>query len=126
MPNCTEEFPDRKIEFGRLGRRVVEGRFDGGSMTSDAGVMLLSATDRKLGLINAAARCISDPRNPLLIKHGVVDMLRQRVYGLALGWEDLNDHQALRQDVAMQTAVGVDDDIASAYSGDRDQSFWRP
>jgi hypothetical protein len=114
MPNCTEEFQARKIEFGRLGRRIIEGRFDGGSMTSDAGVMLLGATDRKLGLINAAARCISDPRNPLLIKHDVVDMLRQRVYGLALGWEDLNDHQALRQDVAMQTAVGVDDDIASA------------
>lgn len=114
MPNCTEEFEASKIEFGRLGRRVVEGRFDGGSMTSDAGVMLLGATDRKLGLIAAAARCIADPRNPLLITHGIVDMLRQRVYGLALGWEDLNDHQSLRQDVAMQTAVGVDDDIASA------------
>ena len=114
MPNCTEEIQTSKIEFGRLGRRVVEGRFDGGSMTSDAGVMLLGATDRKLDLINAAARCIADPRNPLLIKHDVVDMLRQRVYGLALGWEDLNDHQALRQDVAMQTAVGVDTDIASA------------
>ena len=114
MSNCTEETQTNKIEFGRLGRRVVQGCFDGGSMTSDAGVMLLGATDRKLGLINAAARCIADPRNPLLIKHEVVDMLRQRVYGLALGWEDLNDHQALRQDVAMQTAVGVDSDIASA------------
>lgn len=114
MPNCTEEIQTSKIEFGQLGRRIVEGRFDGGSMTSDAGVMLLGATDRKLGLTHAAARCIADPRNPLLIKHNVVDMLRQRVYGLALGWEDLNDHQALRQDVAMQTAVGVDNDIASA------------
>jgi Transposase DDE domain group 1 len=114
MPNCTEEFGSRQIEFGRLGRRVVEGRFDGGSMTSDAGVMLLGATDRRLGLIPAAARCIADPRDPLLIKHTVLDMLRQRVYGLALGWEDLNDHQALRCDVALQTAVGVDADIASA------------
>lgn len=113
-PNCTEEIQTSKIELGRLGRRVVEGCFDGGSMTSNAGVMLLSATDRKLGLIAAAARCIADPRNPALITHPVVDMLRQRVYGLALGWEDLNDHQARRQDVAMQTAVGVDDDIASA------------
>jgi hypothetical protein len=114
MPNCTEEFEARKIEFGRLGRRVVEGRFDGGSMTSDAGVMLLGALDRKLGLLQAAANCIADPRNPLLIKHKVVDMLRQRVYGLALGWEDLNDHSALRSDVAMQTAVGVDEQVASA------------
>jgi hypothetical protein len=83
-------------------------------MTSDGGVMLLGATDRKLGLMEAAARCIADPRSPLLIKHGVADMLRQRVYGLALGWEDLNDHGALRDDVAMQTAVGVDCEVASA------------
>ena len=114
MPNCTEEIGTSKIEFGQLGRRVVEGRFDGGSMTSDGGVMLLGATDRKLGLMEAAARCIADPRSPLLIKHGVADMLRQRVYGLALGWEDLNDHGALRDDVAMQTAVGVDREVASA------------
>jgi hypothetical protein len=114
MPNCTEETQTSKIEFGRLGRRIVQGHFDGASMTSDAAVMLLGAAARKLGLIDAPARCIADPRNPLLIKHDVVDMLRQRVYALALGWEDLNDHQALRQDVAMQTAVGVDTDIASA------------
>jgi hypothetical protein len=113
-PNCTEAADVGVIDFGRLGRRVVEGRFDGGSMTSDGGVMLLSAVDRKLGLIEAASGCIADPRNPLLIKHAVRDMLRQRVYGLALGWEDLNDHAALRQDVAMQTAVGVDREVASA------------
>ena len=113
-PNCTEQIESPSIEFGRLGRRVVEGRFDGGSMTSDGGVMLLGEVDRKLGLIAAAARCIADPRSPLLIKHAVRDMLRQRVYGLALGWEDLNDHGALRCDVAMQTAVGVDREVASA------------
>ena len=83
-------------------------------MTSDGGVMLLGATDRKLGLMDAAARCIADPRSPLLIKHGVRDMLRQRVYGLALGWEDLSDHGTLRHDVAIQTAVGVDAPVASA------------
>jgi hypothetical protein len=114
MPNCTEEIGTNKIEFGRLGRPVVEGRFDGGSMTSDGGVMLLGEVDRKIGLLDAASRCIADPRNPLLIKHGVRDMLRQRVYGLALGWEDLNDHDALRSDVAIQTAVGVDREVASA------------
>jgi DDE family transposase len=115
-PDCTGqgELELGVIDFGRLGRRDVEGRFDGGSMTSDGGVMLLSATDRKIGLTAAAARCIADPRNPLLITHAVRDMLRQRVYGLALGWEDLNDHRALRQDVAMQTAVGVDREVASA------------
>jgi hypothetical protein len=115
-PNCTGqgELELGVIDFGRLGRRQVEGRFDGGSMTSDGGVMLLAAADRKIGLTAAAARCIADPRNPLLITHAVRDMLRQRVYGLALGWEDLNDHKALRGDVAMQTAVGVDREVASA------------
>jgi hypothetical protein len=115
-PNCTgqQELDLGLIDFGRLGRRQIEARFDGGSMTSDAGVMLLSAVDRKIGLTAAAARCIADPRNPLLITHAVRDMLRQRVYGLALGWEDLNDHKALRQDVAMQTALGVDREVASA------------
>ena len=113
-PSCTEEIDVGSMDFGRLGRRVVQGRFDGGSMTSDGGVMLLGQVDRKLGLMDAAARCIADPRNPLLITHDVRDMLRQRVYGLALGWEDLNDHGALRCDVAVQTAVGVDHEIASA------------
>jgi hypothetical protein len=114
MPNCTEEIGTGKIDFGRVGRRVIEGCFDGGSMTSDGGVMLLGETDRKLGLLDAAARCIPDPRNPLLIRHAVRDMLRQRVYGLALGWEDLSDHGWLREDVAMQTAIGVEPKVASA------------
>jgi Transposase DDE domain group 1 len=113
-PNCTEEVDAASIELGRLGRRVVEARFNGGSMTSDDGVMLLGQVDRKLGLLDAVARCIADPRSPLLIKHGVVDMLHQRAYALALGWEDLNDHGALRCDVAMQTTVGVDREVASA------------
>ena len=113
-PNCSEEIDVGPLDFGRLGRRTVEGRFDGGSMTSDGGVMLLAQVDRKLGLMDAAARCIADPRSPLLIKHGVRDMLRQRVYALALGWEDLNDHGALRRDVALQTAVGVEREVASA------------
>jgi Transposase DDE domain group 1 len=86
MPNCTEETGPHKIEFGRLGRRVVEGCFDGGSLTSDAGVMLLAETDRKLGLCDAAARCIADPRSPLLVTPAVRDMLRQRVYGPATSW----------------------------------------
>lgn len=114
MPNCTEEIGAERIDFGHLGRRVVEGRFDGGSMTSDGGVMLLGQTDRKLGLLDAAARCIPDPRNPALIKHSVRDMLRQRVYGLALGWEDLIDHGRLREDVVLQTAIGVEREVASA------------
>lgn len=74
------------LECGRLGRRVVEARFDGGSMTSDTGMMPLSKVDPRLGLLAAAARCIADPRSPLLITHAAHEMLRQRVYGLARGW----------------------------------------
>ena len=85
MPNCTEEIGSNKINFGRVGRRVVEGFFDGGSMTSDGSVMLLGETDRRLGLVDAAARWISDPRNPLLIRHAVRDMLRHGETGLHEG-----------------------------------------
>lgn len=114
MPNGTEGFTSKPLEMGRLGRRVIEGRFDGGNMTSDAGVMLLAALDRRLELIDTAADCIADPRDPEAITHSVRDMLRQRVYGLVQGWEDLNDHAQLRADVAYQTAVGRDDELASA------------
>ena len=108
-PNGTEqtELDLGVMDFGRLGRRQVQGCFDGGRMTSDAGVMLLSALNRKLGLSTAAVRCIADPRDPLLITHALCDMLRQRVYGLALGWEDLNDHQAPRHDVVLQTLLAA-------------------
>lgn len=114
MTKCSNAFERKTIEFSRQGKRVVEGQFDGGSITSDAGVMLLAETDRKIGLTQGAAVHINDPRNPLRITHTVRDMLRQRVYGLALGWEDLNDHRALREDIAMQTAVGVEREVASA------------
>lgn len=114
MPNCTEDIPSTRLEFGRLGRRVIEGRFDGGNMTGDGGVMLLAALDQRLGLIDTAARSIVDPREPSSIRHSIRDMLRQRVYGLVQGWEDINNHAQLRRDIAYQTAVGRDNDLASA------------
>ena len=70
MPERTPQKSTKTVEFSNFGRRVVEGRFDGASMTSDGGVMLLNETDRKLGLTQAPARCIPDPRSPLLITHG--------------------------------------------------------
>ena len=66
MPNCTQDISSARLEFGHLGRRVIEGRFDGGNMTSDGGVMLLAALDQRLGLTDAAARSIADPREPFL------------------------------------------------------------
>jgi hypothetical protein len=114
MPSCIEALPSTRLEFGRLGRRGIEGRFDGGSMTSDGGVMLLAKLDQRLGLTEAAARSITDPREPSAIIHSIRDMLRQRVYGLVQGWEDLNNHPQLRRDIAYQSAVGRADDLASA------------
>jgi hypothetical protein len=92
----------------------VEAAFDGGAVTSDAGVLLLRQADRKLGLLAQAAKGMKDPRDPRRITHSQVSMLRQRVYGIALGHEDLNDHETLRNDLALQTAVGRVDPLASA------------
>jgi hypothetical protein len=85
MPNCTQDIFATRLEFGHLGRRVIEGRFDGGSMTSDGCVMLLAALDKRLGLIDAAARAMVDPREPSSITHSIRDLFHQRVYGLVQG-----------------------------------------
>jgi hypothetical protein len=110
MPKCTKS----RIDFGRFGRRVIEVDFSGGDLSSDGGVLLLRQVDRHLGLSCAAAAAIPDPRDPERIRHGLRDLLAQRLYGLCCGYEDLNDHKTLRDDVLMQTAVGRDEALASA------------
>jgi hypothetical protein len=110
MPKCTKD----KIDFGRFGRRVIEADFSGGDLSSDGGVLLLRQVDGHLGLSRAAAAAIPDPRDPERIRHGLRDLLAQRLYGLCCGYEDLNDHKTLRDDVLMQTAVGRDEALASA------------
>jgi hypothetical protein len=92
----------------------VEARFDGGAVSSDAGVLLLRQADRKLGLLAEVAKRLKDPRDPGRVTHSQASMLRQRVYGIALGHEDLNDHETLRNDLALQTAVDRADPLASA------------
>ncbi|MCG8430468.1 MAG: IS1380 family transposase, partial [Candidatus Omnitrophica bacterium] len=86
------------LSFASLGRQEVVANFDGGRLTSDAGALLLREADIDLGLTAALADCISDPRNPLYVIHEVQTMLAQRITGIALGYEDLNDHQTLRED----------------------------
>ena len=76
--------------------------------------MLLRQADRRLGLTRALAEVLPDPRDPALITHSLADLLRQRIYGLALGYEDLNDHDTLRHDLAWQTAVERDEPLASS------------
>ena len=110
MPKCT----DGRIDFGRFGRRVVEADFSGGDLSSDGGLLLLRQVDQHLGLSRAAAAAIPDPRDPERIEHRLRDLLAQRLYALCCGYEDLNDHQVLRGDVLLQTAVGRDQALASA------------
>lgn len=100
--------------FGRLGRRLIEANFEGGALSSDGGLMLLQQVDRKIGLSAAIAAAMHDPRNPDFIVHELRDLVAQRLYGLCCGYEDLNDHAALRQDPLMQTAVGTGENLGSS------------
>jgi len=102
----------KTIEITRCKGRKVQANFNGGEITSDAGALLLKLADKMTGLTKRIA--ITDSRCKGKINHEAADLLRQRVYGIALGYEDLNDHATLRKDTAIQTAVGADKDLASS------------
>lgn len=108
MPNCTND----KVTFGRVGRRVVEAAFDGGDIVSDGGAVLLRQVDQRIGLTRAAAAVFDDPRRAASVKHGMREMLAQRIYALCCGWQDVTDHNTLRHDLVLQTAVGQADELA--------------
>ena len=101
----TECSPDL-FGFARVEGRSVVASFDGGAITSDAGALLLGATDRAIGLVDRFAACFRDARSPALIEHAVRTLIGQRVFGLALGYEDLNDHDELRHDPMMAVLAG--------------------
>ena len=103
-----------QLEFPGCKGRRVEASFEGGNVTSDGGVLLLRQADRLLGLTAAATKLLEDPRRQASCEHIQLSMIRQRVYGLALGYEDLNDHNHLRHDLAWQTAVERDKPGASS------------
>lgn len=84
--------------FASVEGRRVEAGFDGGAISSDAGAVLLGATDRAVGLVDRFAECFRDGRRAELVEHEVRTLAGQRVFGLALGYEDLNDHDWLRHD----------------------------
>ena len=104
----TECTPVR-FEFKGLGRRKVQGAFDGGHISSDGGAVLLRELDARLGITQALAACFTDYRDPELIEHSVLELVRQRVYGIALGYEDLNDHDDLKWDPLLAVALGKRD-----------------
>ena len=127
MANCTVQ----KALFPGLKRRQIEANFNGGDITSDGGVLLLRQVDRLLGLSEAVSKALGDTRRQASCVHDGLSLLKQRVYGLALGYEDLNDHQSLRRDIGIQTGVDRSEVLAGASTlcrfenrADR-ESAWR-
>lgn len=101
----TECIPDT-FTFQDLGKRQVTARFDGGFITSDGGALLLREIDAKFQFLERFAHCFTDHRDSERVEHPLVDLLKQRVFGLCLGYEDLNDHDRLRLDPLLAVAVG--------------------
>jgi hypothetical protein len=102
MTECNQS----GFEFEACGRREIIARFDGGTISSDGGAFLLRHTDKRLNLLPRLAECFLDGRNQELVEHSVLEMVSQRVYGLALGYEDLNDHDQLRKDPVFAILAG--------------------
>jgi hypothetical protein len=102
MTECNQS----TFEFAAHFSRQVVARFDGGTITTDSGGLLLRETDWRLNLLPRFAECFLDARNPVFVEHSVQELVSQRVYGLALGYEDLNDHEQLRQDPLLRVLAG--------------------
>ncbi len=118
--SATECNPS-SLDFHALGRREVVGRFDGGSITSDGGGLLLREAERLTGIIEQFAACFTDHRDPDLIEHTAHDLIAQRIYALGLGYEDLNDHDDLRHDPLLAVLVGKLDPTGSGRLRQRDR-----
>jgi hypothetical protein len=105
MTECNQS----SFGFAACGKREIVARFDGGTISSDGGAFLLRQTDQRLNLLPRLAECFLDGRNQDLIEHTVAEMVAQRIYGLALGYEDLNDHEQLRKDPVFGILAGRDE-----------------
>ncbi len=105
MTECTQQ----SLEFHHLGRREIVARFDAPAITSDAGGLLLRELNSKFGFVEQFAKCFDDYRSPLFTVHSVEELLSQRIFGIALGYEDLNDHEQLRHDPLMAVLAGKTD-----------------
>ncbi len=114
---CTRD----RFLFQPLGRREVVAAFDGGTISSDAGGLLLREVEERTGIIRQFAACFADHRDPGLVEHTVQELVAQRIYGLALGYEDLNDHDQLRRDPLLATLVGKDDPTGQNRARERDR-----
>ena len=115
------ECTSAELEFEGLGRRRVVGRFDGGRMTSDGGALLLREADRVFNVTGRLAACFVDHRDPGRVEHGLRTLVAQRVMSLALGYEDLNDHDRLRKDAVLALASGCEDVTGEGRIRERDR-----
>ena len=102
---------NQSLLFDDLGSRRVQADFSGGTLSSDAGALLLRQVDRSLGLTQSLALCFGDGRNQFWVEHSVQELLRQRIYGTALGYEDINDHERLRLDPLLAAACEKTDPL---------------
>lgn len=113
MTECIQS----RLAFSSEGKREVIAEFNGGTISCDGGALLLRETDRRIKLLERFSQCFLDGRNPALIEHHIEEMLAQRVYGLALGYEDLNDHEQLRHDPLLGMLVGKAEPGKEALAG---------
>ncbi len=109
--SCATDCREQPLLFQDLGSRQVVGDFSGGTLSSDGGVLLLRQVDVHLGLTQRLAQCFTDARQPVYVDHSVAQLLAQRLYGLALGYEDLNDHERLRLDPLLAAACNKRDPL---------------
>ena len=109
--SSSTECRNQPLLFQDLGSRKVVADFSGGTLSSDGGVLLLRQVDLSLGLTRRLADCFGDHRNPIFVEHSVPELLAQRLYAQALGYEDVNDHQQLRRDPLLATACGKKDPL---------------
>ena len=116
----------KSVGFSRVKGRIIETDFNGGDISSDGGLLLIEQVDRKLGLTRNIAKRLDDTRQVGKIRHESEAMLRQRVFGLSAGWEDLNDSAELRHDSMHQIAVGKDGALASAPTLSRFENAQSP
>jgi hypothetical protein len=105
MTQCNQS----SFGFKACGKREIVARFDGGTISSDGGAFLLRQTDQRLNLLPRLAECFLDSRNQERVEHSILEMLSQRIYGLALGYEDINDHEQLRTDPVFGILAGRDE-----------------
>jgi hypothetical protein len=113
MTECTQEL----FSFASVGKREVVSRFDGGYVISDGGALLLRQVECRANILSRFTACFTDGRDPLRIEHSVEQLVKQRVYGIALGYEDLNDHEKLRHDPLLALLSGKTEPTQEPLAG---------